>query len=185
MSARRAVAPLLALLVFAAPAAARYDLGRPATPQEIAGWNTDVLPDGTGLPPGQGSVKEGEALFAQSCAACHGATGEGKPMDRLVGGRGTLATAKPVKTVGSYWPYATTLFDYIRRAMPFSAPKSLTNDQVYAASAYILYLNGIIGEDAVMNAASLPKVRMPNRDGFISPDPRPDVHAKRCEKDCS
>jgi S-disulfanyl-L-cysteine oxidoreductase SoxD len=185
MSASRLLPPALALLLLAAPAAARYDLGRPATPEEIAGWNTDVLPDGTGLPTGHGSVKEGAALFAQDCALCHGAKGEGKPMDRLVGGQGTLATEKPVRTVGSYWPYATTLFDYIRRAMPFSAPKSLTDDQVYAASAYILYLNGIIGENAVMDAKSLPQVKMPNRDGFISPDPRPDVHAKRCEKDCS
>ncbi len=184
MRASRIAAPLLALILAAAPAAARFDIGRPATPDEVAGWNTDVLPDGRGLPPGRGSVKDGAALYAQHCAACHGAKGEGKPMDRLVGGQGTLATATPVRTVGSFWPYATTLFDYIRRAMPFDAPKSLGADQVYAASAYILYLNGIVGEDAVMDAATLPKVRMPNRDGFISPDPRPDVHAKRCEKDC-
>jgi mono/diheme cytochrome c family protein len=185
MSASRVLAPALALLLLAAPAVARYDIGRPATPAEIAGWNTDVLPDGTGLPPGRGSVSEGAGLFAQKCAVCHGAKGEGKPMDRLVGGQGTLATEKPVRTVGSYWPYATTLFDYIRRAMPFNAPKSLTDDQVYGVSAYILYLNGIIGEDAVLDAKSLPQVKMPNRNGFISPDPRPDVHARRCEKDCS
>jgi S-disulfanyl-L-cysteine oxidoreductase SoxD len=184
MSARGTAAVLLAALLLSSPAAARYDLGRPATPEEIAGWNTDVLPDGTGLPPGKGSVAEGAALYAETCAACHGAKGEGKPMDRLVGGQGTLASDQPVKTVGSYWPYATTLFDYIRRAMPFSAPKSLTADQVYAASAYILFLNGLVGEDAVMDATTLPQVRMPNRDGFISPDPRPDVHAKRCEKGC-
>ena len=181
----RAAPPLLvAALALATPAAARYDLGRPATPQEIAGWDIDVLPDGSGLPPGQGSVAEGEKLYAETCAACHGAKGEGKPMDRLVGGQGTLATAHPIATVGSYWPYATTLFDYIRRAMPFSAPKTLTADQVYAVSAYVLYLNGIVGEEAVMDARTLPKVEMPNRNGFLSPDPRPDIHEKRCEKDC-
>ncbi len=180
----RAVPPLLALLMLAAPAAARYDIGQPATPDEIAGWDIDVLPDGSGLPPGKGSVREGEKIYAETCAACHGAKGEGKPMDRLVGGQGTLATAKPIPTVGSYWPYATTLFDYIHRAMPFSAPKSLTADQVYALSAYLLYLNGIVGEDAVMDARTLPRVQMPNRNGFISPDPRPDVEENRCEKDC-
>jgi S-disulfanyl-L-cysteine oxidoreductase SoxD len=184
MRPSRGLPPLLALVMLAAPAAARYDIGQPATPDEIAGWNIDVLPDGSGLPPGKGSVKEGEKIFAASCAACHGAKGEGKPMDRLVGGQGTLATAKPIPTVGSYWPYATTLFDYIHRAMPFSAPKSLTADQVYAVSAYLLYLNGIVGEDAVMDAKTLPQVKMPNRSGFISPDPRPDVDEKRCEKDC-
>jgi len=165
-------------------AAEPYGFGRPATPQEIAGWDIDVLPDGSGLPPGQGSVAQGEKIYAETCATCHGAKGEGKPMDRLVGGQGTLATAHPITTVGSYWPYATTLFDYIRRAMPFSAPKSLTADQVYAVSAYVLYLNGIVGEEAVMDARTLPKVEMPNRDGFLSPDPRPDIHEKRCEKDC-
>ncbi len=184
MRRSRAVPPLLAMLMLAAPAAARDDIGQPATPDEIAGWNIDVLPDGSGLPPGKGSVREGEKIYAETCAACHGAKGEGKPMDRLVGGQGTLATAKPIPTVGSYWPYATTLFDYIHRAMPFSAPKSLTADQVYAVSAYLLYLNGIIGEDAVMDAKTLPQVQMPNRNGFISPDPRPDVEEKRCEKDC-
>lgn len=184
MPLRSALPPLLALLALAAPAAARYDIGRPATPEEIAGWDIDVLPDGSGLPPGKGSVREGEKVYAETCAACHGAKGEGKPMDRLVGGQGTLATAKPIQTVGSYWPYATTLFDYIRRAMPFSAPQSLTADEIYAVSAYLLYLNGVIGEDAVMDATTLPRVQMPNRNGFISPDPRPDVEDKRCEEDC-
>jgi S-disulfanyl-L-cysteine oxidoreductase SoxD len=150
-------------------------IGHVATPAEIAGWDIDVRADGRGLPPGHGSVREGEKIFAESCAACHGAEGDGKPADRLVGGFGTLATSKPVRTVGSYWPYATTLFDYIRRAMPFNAPQSLTADQIYAVSAYILYLNNIVTEDAVLDAASLPRVRMPNRNGFTSPDPRPDV----------
>jgi S-disulfanyl-L-cysteine oxidoreductase SoxD len=150
-------------------------IGHVATPAEIAGWDIDVRADGHGLPPGHGSVREGEKIFAETCAGCHGAKGEGKPADRLVGGFGTLATSKPVRTVGSYWPYATTLFDYIRRAMPFNAPQSLTADQIYAVSAYILYLNNIVTEDTVLDAASLPRVRMPNRQGFTSPDPRPDV----------
>ncbi len=170
-----------ALLVPARPSAAeprRYGLGRPATAEEIAGWDIDVRADGAGLPPGHGSVQEGQKIFAESCAACHGDKGQGKPMDQLVGGAGTLATAKPVKTVGSYWPYATTLFDYVRRAMPFNAPQSLTPDQVYGVCAYVLYLNGIIPENAVLDATSLPQVRMPNRNGFTSPDPRPDVHSR-------
>lgn len=157
-----------------APAGDRLGIGRPATAAEIAGWDIDVRADGRGLPPGHGSVTEGRQIYATTCAACHGDNGEGKIGDRLVGGFGTLATAKPVKTVGSYWPYATTLFDYIRRAMPFNAPQSLTNDQVYAVSAYILYLNKIVPENAVLDAGSLPKVAMPNRNGF-TPDPRPDV----------
>lgn len=155
----------------------RYGLGRTATPEEIAGWDIDVRADGAGLPPGRGSVLEGRRIFEETCAACHGDKGQGKPMDQLVGGAGTLATAKPVKTVGSYWPYATTLFDYVRRAMPLTAPQSLTPDQVYAVSAYVLYLNGIVAESAVLDAASLPEVKMPNRNGFTSPDPRPDVHS--------
>lgn len=176
-----------AALLLAAPVFAqgpRYDLGRTATPAEIAGWNIDVEPNGAGMPPGSGSVALGKTVFAQKCAACHGDRGQGKPMDQLVGGQGTLASKKPVKTVGSYWPYATTLFDYVRRAMPFNAPESLTNSQVYAVSAYILHLNGIIGADAVMNAKTLPKVKMPNRNGFIRPDPRPDVRNTACMKNC-
>jgi S-disulfanyl-L-cysteine oxidoreductase SoxD len=154
---------------------ARLGIGRVATPGEIAGWDIDVRADGQGLPAGRGSVHDGEKIYAETCAACHGAKGEGKPADQLVGGFGTLATAHPVRTVGSYWPYATTLFDFIRRAMPYDAPQSLTADQIYAVSAYILYLNRIVAEDAVLDAVSLPKVAMPNRNGFTSPDPRPDV----------
>ena len=177
-----AKAAILCLLTIAGAGASRadqsrpYGLGAPASPQEIAGWDIDVRADGAGLPPGSGSVQDGAKIFASVCAACHGAKGEGGPMDRLVGGAGTLASAKPIKTVGSYWPYATTLFDYVRRAMPFNAPQSLTPDQVYAVAAYILYLNKIVPEDATLDAATLPKIRMPNRDGFTSPDPRPDVH---------
>jgi cytochrome c len=150
-------------------------IGHVASPSQIAGWDIDVRADGQGLPPGHGSAREGEKIFAETCAACHGAKGEGKPADRLVGGFGTLATSKPVRTVGSYWPYASTLFDYIRRAMPFNSPQSLTADQVYAVSAYILYLNNIVTEDTVLDATSLPRVEMPNRNGLTNPDPRPDV----------
>ena len=164
-----------ALVATKATAADRFQLGRTPTASEIAAWDIDVRADGQGLPPGHGSVREGAAIFASSCAACHGDKGQGKPADQLVGGAGTLATAKPVRTVGSYWPYATTLFDFVRRAMPFDAPQSLSNDQVYAVAAYVLYLNGIVGESTVLDASSLPKVQMPNRNGFTSPDPRPDV----------
>ncbi len=170
-----------AAVTFALTTFARADgigslgIGRVASPAQIAGWDIDVRADGEGLPPGHGSVHEGEKIFAEACAACHGDKGEGKPADRLAGGFGTLATASPVRTVGSYWPYASTLFDYIRRAMPFNSPQSLTADQVYAVSAYILYLNNIVTEDTVLDAASLPRVAMPNRNGLTSPDPRPDV----------
>jgi cytochrome c len=153
-----------------------YGFGRPATPEEIAGWDIDAGPDGAGLPPGSGSVKQGEELFARLGAKCHGAKGEGTDQaPALVGGIGSLASDHPVKTVGSYWPYATTLFDYIRRAMPADNPQSLTPDEVYALCAYILHLNGIVPDDAVMDATSLPQVVMPNHAGFTSPDPRPDV----------
>ena len=145
-----------------------FGIGRIASPSEIAGWDIDVAPDGAGLPPGRGGVREGEAIFADKCAMCHGAHGEGKPMDRLVGGAGTIGTARPIKTVGSYWPFATTLFDFIRRAMPFNAPQSLSPDEVYAVSAYVLYLNQLVPGDAILDAVSLPKVRMPNRDNFVT-----------------
>jgi mono/diheme cytochrome c family protein len=151
-----------------------YSLGRQATEAEIRAWDIDVSPNGDGLPPGRGSVKQGAAVFAKKCAACHGPTGVEGPNDRLVGGQGTLATSRPIKTIGSYWSYATTLFDYIRRAMPFSAPQSLTSDEVYAVVAWLLYRNGIVDEHAVFDARTLPAVQMPNRHGFV-PDPRPDL----------
>lgn len=160
-----------------------YGFGKPASEREIAGWNIDVSPDGKGLPPGSGSAARGKALYKQHCAACHGAKGEGKPADRLVGGRGTLNTDKPVMTVGSYWPYATTVYDYINRSMPFNAPQSLKADEVYSITAYLLLLNGIIGENDVMDATRLPRVQMPNRKGFV-PDPRPDLHNPPCRVDC-
>ncbi|WP_027173872.1 cytochrome c [Methylobacterium sp. 10] len=149
-------------------------IGRPATPQILAPWDIEVRADGQGLPAGHGSVRQGEALFGARCAGCHGAQGEGSAADRLAGGLGSLATGKPVRTVGSFWPHATTLFDYIRRAMPYDAPQSLSADETYALSAYVLHLNGILPEGAELDAASLPKVRMPNRDGFTT-DGRPDV----------
>ena len=152
-------------------AAEPYGFGRPATPGEIAGWDIDISPDGVGLPPGHGDVGQGEAIFAEKCASCHGPHGEGKPMDRLVGGIGTLGDKKPVKTVGSFWPYATTLFDFVRRAMPLNAPQSLNPDEVYALSAYVLFLNGIVPRDATLDAGTLAKVKMPNRDGFVSAYP--------------
>lgn len=143
-------------------------LGVPATPEQIAGWDISVGPDGVGLPAGQGTVAAGKAVYEQKCLACHGVAGAGQPNDRLAGGHGTLKSAAPVRTVGSYWPYATTLFDYIRRAMPFFEPQSLGNDDVYALTAYLLYLNDVVDEGAVMNAATLPKIEMPNRDNFVS-----------------
>ncbi|WP_447598348.1 c-type cytochrome [Nitrospira sp. Nam80] len=149
-------------------------IGRPATQEEIRAWNIDVSPTGEGLPPGQGTVQQGSRVFATKCAACHGPTGVEGPKDRLVGGQNTLQAAKPVKTIGSYWPYATTLYDYINRAMPFDAPQSLTPDEVYSVIAWLLFQNKIIAEDMVLDAQALPTIQMPNRNGFVM-DPRPDV----------
>ena len=153
-----------------------FGFGQPASAEEVAGWDIDVRPDGTGLPPGSGSVQQGEEIYARLGAKCHGARGEGTDIaPPLVGGQGTLDTDAPVKTVGSYWPYAPVLFDYIHRAMPADRPQSLTSDEVYALTAYVLHLNGIVPADAVMDAQTLPQVVMPNHAGFTSPDPRPDV----------
>ena len=142
-------------------------LGVPVTAGEIAGWDISVGPDGAGLPPGKGTAATGAAVYQAKCLACHGEKGAGKPSDQLVGGQGTLRDANAVRTVGSYWPYSTTLFDYIRRAMPYVAPQSLTADEIYSVAAYILFLNGVIGETDEMNATTLPKVKMPNRDNFV------------------
>ena len=150
------------------PTAQSLGIGRQATQADIAGWNSDIRPDGSGLPSGSGSVAQGEVVFQAKCSACHSATGTPGIAPALVGGIGSLASAKPDRTVGSYWPYATTLFDYVRRAMPFNAPHSLTDDEVYAVSAYVLHLNGIVPADAVMDQRTLPQVRMPNRNGFHS-----------------
>jgi S-disulfanyl-L-cysteine oxidoreductase SoxD len=145
----------------------RPALGRAATAQEAAAWDISIPPSGAGLPAGSGTPKQGEAVYIAKCLACHGEKGAGKPADPLVGGVGSLASANPVRTVGSFWPYATTLFDYTRRAMPVDNPLSLSNDEVYAVTAYLLYLNGIIGENAVMDSRTLPQVKMPNREGFV------------------
>jgi S-disulfanyl-L-cysteine oxidoreductase SoxD len=169
--------------VMGAQAESPYGIGRVATPAEIAGWNIDIGRDGSGLPPGSGTVSHGRELFAQQCAACHGEKGEGGVGDKLAGGQGTIATAKPVRTVGSYWPYAPTLFDYIRRAMPQNAPQSLSNEDVYAVSAYVLKLNGLVPDDATLDAKSLATIRMPNRDKFVG-DPRPDVKNPACTNGC-
>ncbi|MBR0781919.1 c-type cytochrome [Bradyrhizobium iriomotense] len=157
-----------------AQAQSLYGIGRPATAAEVAGWNIDIGRDGSNLPEGSGSVSHGREVFAQQCASCHGEKGEGGLGDRLAGGQGTIGTAKPIRTVGSYWPYAPTLFDYIRRAMPQNAPQSLSDEDVYAVSAFILNLNGLVGADAILDAKSLAAVKMPNRDRFVG-DARPDV----------
>ncbi len=153
---------------------ARTGLGSPATPEEIVAWGPIVGPAGEGLPAGGGTAAGGRALYDRRCAACHGATGREGPDDRLAGGRGSLAGAQAQKTVGSFWPAATTLWDYVNRAMPFNQPGSLAPDEVYAVVAYVLYLNDLVGEDDPVDADSLPRIEMPNRGGFV-PDPRPDL----------
>ena len=142
-------------------------LGRELTPDEVRKVDITVGPDGSGLPPGSGSVAAGAAIYAQKCQSCHGADGAGKPQDQLTGGVGSLASGKPVKTPVSFWPTATTLFDYIRRAMPITAPQSLTNNEVYAVTAYLFSIDGVVAKDAVLDAKSLPQVKMPNREGFV------------------
>ena len=176
-----AVALTGSLALAAGPA--NLSLGREATPAEIAGWNIDVFPDGKGLPPGKGTVAKGERVYQAQCLACHGAKLEGGIGPALVGGQGSLATEKPMKTVGSYWPYASTLFDYVRRAMPFQAPQSLSNEDVYSVSGYILHVNGLMAANASVDAKSLVAVKMPNRDGFYV-DNRPDASNPRCMQHC-
>jgi Cytochrome c. len=161
-----------------------YGIGTTATAKEIAGWDIDVRPDGKGLPKGEGSVAQGEPMYEAKCASCHGSFGEGE--DRwppLAGGEGSLTEDRPEKTVGSYWPYASTLWDYINRAMPFTAPQSLTPHEVYAISAYVLYLNDLVEDDFVLTQSNLASVKMPNVDNFYI-DNRPDTNNKRCMKDC-
>jgi cytochrome c len=171
---------LLVVFVMALPLCAqsqKHGVGRTPTQDEIRALGIAVAPDGKGLPEGSGTADEGRNLFAARCAKCHGEKGDGDVGPALVGGIGSLATAKPRKTVGSFWPYATSVWDYVNRAMPFNQPGALTHSQVYSAVAYILFLNGIVGEHETLNAKTLPKIRMPNRDGFV-PDPRPDVRRK-------
>lgn len=161
--------------------AAPYGFGRVATPAAIAAWDIDIDAQGHGLPRGQGSVAEGARLYAEKCAACHGERGQGKPADALVGGNVPLGEQKstPLKTVGNFWPYATTLFDFIRRAMPYNAPQSLQPDEVYALTAWVLHANGVLPADAVLDAPRLSALKMPNQAGFVS-DARPDVSNWAC-----
>lgn len=169
------VAVALGLAAGSASAGGDYGLGRPATTEEIAGWDIDVRPDGQGLPEGHGSALEGEEVYLERCAACHGEFGEGAgryPV--LMGGEDTLKSQDPVKTIGSYWPYATTLYDYIYRAMPFGEAQSLTPDEVYALTAYLLYMNDLVAEDDELDAGNLAAIEMPNRDRFVD-DTRPDT----------
>ncbi len=159
----------LACLIVAAGAASAQDLGRPATPEEIAAWDIDVRPDGAGLPDGSGDVTTGEQVFTDNCAVCHGVFGEGEgrwPV--LMGGFGTLDGARPVKTVGSYWPYLSTVWDYVHRAMPFGAAQSLSDDEVYAVTAYLLYLNDIVDDDFVLSRENLAETHLPNEDSSTS-----------------
>jgi mono/diheme cytochrome c family protein len=160
-----------------------YGIGRKATPTEIAGWNIDIGRNGSGLPAGSGGVNHGREVYQSQCAACHGDQGQGGVGDRLVGGKGTIATSKPIRTIGSYWPYAPTLFDYIRRAMPQNAPRSLSNEDVYAVSAYILYLNKLLPANADLDAKTMAAVKMPNRKMFVD-DARPDVRNSACISGC-
>ena len=181
---------LAALVVAGAASADTFGLGRPATPAEIASWNIDIRPDGAGLPDGQGTALEGEEIYSEQCAVCHGDFGEG--IDRwpvLVGGGGTLQDDRPVKTIGSYWPYASTVWDYVHRAMPFGEAQSLSDDDVYALTAYLLYMNDIIeDEEAVLSREAFADITMPNEEGFF-PDNRkeeyPMLGKEPCMKDCT
>ena len=166
-----------------------FNLGSIATTEEVLGWDIDVRPDGLGAPLGSGNAIDGEEIYAEVCAGCHGDFGEG--MDRwpeLVGGEGTLDTHDPLKTTGSYWPYASTVYDYIYRAMPFGMSQSLTVDETYQIVAFILNMNDIIEDDFVLSNENIGDIEMPNRDGFMLPDPRPDVATlgkKPCMSDCN
>ena len=165
-----------------------YGLGKLATAEEVAGWDIDVRPDGKGAPVGVGTAALGEEIYTERCAACHGDFGEG--IDRwpvLVGGQGTLNSHDPVKTVGSYWPYASTIYDYVYRAMPFGEAQSLTHDETYSVVAYLLFMNDVIEEDLQLSNANIGSIKMPNREGFMLPDPRPDgqPQGEPCMKNCS
>jgi len=182
-------AAMLSALSFGAAeaqtASPKPQFGKPITESDIAAWDIDIrTSDGKGLPAGKGSVAEGKALYEAQCVVCHGEAAKGGPMyGTMVGGIGSFTTGTRVLTPGSMYPYAPILFDYVRRTMPMTAPQSLTNDQTYALAAYILNINGLVPENAVMDAESLRKVTMPNRNGFILDD-RPDTTAKRCMTNC-
>jgi len=143
-------------------------LGEPASKEEIKRWDIGIMPNGEGLPPGKGTAIEGKRVYDEQCVACHGPNGMGDSADQLAGAQMGLTSEFPEQTIGTYWPYATTLFDMIRRSMPMTAPGSLSDGEVYAVTAYLLYLNNIIGEQNEMNADTLPDVKMPNQDGFIN-----------------
>lgn len=161
-----------------------YGLGNTVTSEEIASWDIDVGPDGVGLPVGSGTAQTGEPIYLAKCAGCHGDFGEGMGrFPSLIGSPEILISDAPRKTVGSYWAHSTTLYDYIYRAMPFGNAQSLSPDEVYGITAYILSLNDIIADDKVMDAKTLPKVKMPNRKGFITAT-GPDIQADACMKDC-
>lgn len=187
----KTVPALIVTLGLIVPATAeQFGLGRPATSDEIAAWNVDVRPDGLGLPVGSGSVLDGEEIFGERCASCHGDFGEG--VDRwpvLAGGEGTLQDDRPQKTIGSYWPYLSTLYDYVHRAMPFGEARSLEADEVYAIVAYLLYMNDVVAdEDFVLSKENFTDVEMPNAGGFVE-DPRPDTKVlaageEPCMSDC-
>lgn len=183
----RAVVGALVLLGLPGYAAAAPAYGVTPSAAQIQSWNVDVFPNGEGLPPGQGSVEQGEPLYESKCSACHGLFGEGvaKFPNLNSSSLADLKATPPVKTIGNYWPYAPKIFDYIRRAMPFPMPGTLTDDEAYAITAYLLNLNNLVGADFVANAKTLAKVQMPNRDGFIVNDLKPDTHAKRCMKNCA
>jgi cytochrome c len=155
-----------------AAATKRLGIGREAKPEEIAGWDIDIRPDGQGLPPGKGTVRQGEAIYMQQCAACHGEFGESAGRWPIIsGGAGTLASHDPVKSVGSYWPYASTVMDYIRRAMPFGNAQSLSNDELYAVTAYVLFLNDVIkDENFELDAKTFKTIRLPNEPNFYDDD---------------
>ena len=168
----------------------KYNIGKLATKTEVAGWDIDVRPDGVGAPKGSGNAIDGEEIYVNRCAACHGDFGEG--VDRwpvLVGGDGTLASHDPEKTTGSYWPYASTIFDYVYRSMPFGEAQTLTHDETYKIVAYLLNMNEIIDEDFVLSEKNIGKIKMPNASGFSLPDPRPDVtkykDGQPCMKNCN
>lgn len=187
---RDAVAAACTVVLLAGPAlAGPLGLGRVATEDEIRAWDIDVRPDGLGLPEGSGSVAEGEVLYGERCAMCHGDFGEG--VDRwpvLAGGRGTLTSDRPVKTIGSYWPYFSTVWDYVHRAMPFGQALSLDDDEVYAIAAYLLYLNDLVPDDFELTRENFTGIHLPNENGFYD-DPRPDIpllarDGPPCMKDC-
>ena len=173
----------------ALPAERPFNLGKIATAEEVAGWDIDVRPDGLGAPIGMGNAIDGEDVYADLCAACHGDFGEG--VDRwpeLVGGEGSLDTHDPLKTTGSYWPYASTLYDYVYRAMPFGEAQSLSYDETYQIVAFLLYMNDIIEDDFDVSHENIGTIEMPNRDGFFMPDPRPDaqpVSTEPCMANCN